>query len=274
MPTPLLYETHMHTPLCKHATGLPQEYAAVAKQRGLRGIIVTCHNPMPDGFSASVRMNVEEFDIYCEMVAKARAEWAGRVDVRLGLECDYFPGFEGWLEKQVESAPFHYLLGSVHPQIKEYKAAYWRGDAVAFFKQYYEHMAQAAETKLFDCLSHPDIVKNIAPSQWDLAAIFDDVCSALDRIAKAGSAMELNTSGLNKDLPEMNPGMAILAQMHARSIPVVIGGDAHVPKRAGDRFAVALNMLRETGYTHVSYFLDRKRQEIAISDALASLEQA
>ena len=48
----IVYESHSHTPLCKHAFGQPTEYAAVAEQRGLQGLIVTCHNPMPDGFSA------------------------------------------------------------------------------------------------------------------------------------------------------------------------------------------------------------------------------
>lgn len=267
-----MYETHSHTPLCKHATGEPEEYAEVAMARGLRGIIITCHNPMPDGFSASVRMGPEEFETYCAMVARARAAYAGRVDVRLGLECDYFPGFEKWLEKQVVSAKFHHLLGSVHPQIKEYKAAYWRNDPAAFFKQYYEHIAEAAETKWFDTISHPDIVKNIVPSKWNVIELMDDIRRALDRIAKTGCAMELNTSGVNKDLPEMNPGVTILGEMKARGIPVVIGADAHVPKRVGDGFAKALDILEGVGYSQVSFFLDRKRQDIAIRDARASLK--
>ena len=41
----MLYEMHMHTPLCKHAIGEPEEYAAMAERRGLAGIAVTCHNP-------------------------------------------------------------------------------------------------------------------------------------------------------------------------------------------------------------------------------------
>ncbi|HRX79610.1 MAG TPA: PHP domain-containing protein, partial [Pirellulaceae bacterium] len=117
MPEPLLFETHSHTPLCKHAVGMPTEYAAVAEARGLRGLLVTCHNPMPDGFSAGVRMSPEQFDEYVDLVAQTRDEWEGRVDVRLGLEADYFEGFEGWLERQLNSAEFHYVLGSVHPQI-------------------------------------------------------------------------------------------------------------------------------------------------------------
>ncbi|MCP4288071.1 MAG: histidinol-phosphatase, partial [Gammaproteobacteria bacterium] len=57
---PILYETHLHTPLCKHATGRPEEYAAVAERRGLKGIIVTCHNPTNDGWSPQTRMNLEQ----------------------------------------------------------------------------------------------------------------------------------------------------------------------------------------------------------------------
>ena len=41
MTEPVLYEQHMHTPLCKHARGEPGDYAAVAEQRGLKGIVVT-----------------------------------------------------------------------------------------------------------------------------------------------------------------------------------------------------------------------------------------
>ena len=267
----LLYETHMHTPLCKHAAGEPEDYAAVAQRRGLRGIIVTCHNPMPNGFSASVRMAPEQFDDYVAMVERARDAFAGRVEVRLGIECDYFPGFDDFLKEQIRSQPFHYVLGSVHPQTKEYKQAFWKGDARAYFRQYYAHLAEAARTGLFDCLAHPDIVKNVAPSQWDPAGLSDDIRGALDAVAEVGMAMELNTSGLNKDLPEMNPGPVILAQMRQRDIPVVVGADAHVPDRVGDGFLEAYDLLEQAGYEEVSYFLGRVRQTVPIDAARASL---
>ena len=84
--------------------------------------------------------------------------------------------------------------------------------------------------------------------------------------------MELNTSGLQKKLPEMNPGRVMLAEMHARGIPVVLGADAHVPGRVAADFVPALQLLHEIGFTHVHYFLNRQRQQVAIEDALASLQ--
>jgi histidinol-phosphatase (PHP family) len=274
MSAPLLYESHCHTPLCKHAIGWPTEYAAVAEQRGLKGIIITCHAPLPDNLGIDHRMGPEEFDRYVELVAAARAEFAGRVDVRLGLESDYFPGIEAWAEKLHARVPLHHVLGSVHMQVTHYKARYFTGDVFAYQQLYFEHLAESAETGLFDTLAHPDLVKNEAPDAWEFNRIRPFIERALDRIARTGVAMEINTSGLNKALPEMNPGPLMLQMMRERNIPVVIGADAHRPTRVGDRYEEALTQLESAGYHHVSLFLDRQRQDIPIAVARASLRAA
>ena len=268
---PVLYEMHMHTPLCKHAVGEPEEYAAVAQQRGLQGIVVTCHNPTDNGWSPQVRMSVAEFDDYVAMIERARQTWAGRVDVRLGIESDYVPGMEQWLEKFHNMAEFNHVLGSVHPQLAQYQERYLDGNYETFQRTYFEHLALAAESGLFDTLAHPDLVKNIAPDDWNLDRVLDTIHSSLDRIAAAGTAMELNTSGLNKNIAEMNPSAAILQEMQRRNIPVVIGADAHNPQRVSANFIDALDTLDTVGYTHVSLFLNRERKEIPLTQARDSL---
>jgi histidinol-phosphatase (PHP family) len=264
----------MHTPLCKHAIGQPEEYAARAEKRRLKGIIVTCHNPTVENWGAQYRMRLDQFEEYLALVERAHQAWAGRVDVRLGLESDYAPGMETWLEKLHSRAEFHYILGSVHPDLPEYKARYFKGDVVAFQKSYFEHLALAAETGLFDTLSHPDLVKNTYPQDWQLERLLDHLRACLDRIAVAGTAMELNTSGLHKAIREMNPGLAILREMRQRNIPVVIGADAHKPERVAADFEDALGLLQEAGYNHVSFFLNRQRHDVEISLALSSLWQS
>ena len=269
--TPLLYESHCHTPLCKHAFGEPDEYAAVAVARGFKGITFTCHCPLPDGFSANVRMTPGQFDDYVEMIAATRAAFADRLDVRLGLESDFYPGVEPWLEKLHARVPLSHVLGSIHYQVGDYRKLFYTGDVFSYQELYFEHLALSAESGLFDTLAHPDLIKNESPADWDFARIQPDIERALDRIAATGVAMELNTSGLNKTFPEMNPGSAMLALMRARNIPVVIGADAHRPGRVGDNYPTALRHLQTVGYTEVSFFLDRQRQSVAITDALASL---
>ncbi|HLS27675.1 MAG TPA: histidinol-phosphatase [Opitutales bacterium] len=272
--TPVLYESHMHTPLCNHAEGEPEEYAAVAEERGLKGIIVTCHNPIPGGWASDVRMAPDELDHYVQMVDRARQAMEGRVDVRLGMESDYVPGMERWLTKLHESHEFNHILGSVHPQVPHYFERYFRGDWFQYQQLYFEHIARAAESGLFDTMAHPDLIKNLAPHEWILERIWPYILRTLDRVAETGVAMELNTSGLNKTVPEMNPGPEILQEMAKRNIPVVIGADAHVPERVADQFEEAMNHLKEAGYNSINIFLNRERHEIEIGTALESLKKS
>jgi len=269
---PVLYEMHMHTPLCKHARGEPEDYAEVAKQRGLKGMVVTDHNPSDDGWSPGVRMSVAELVDYVEMVDRARMAWAGKIDIRLGMESDYAPGMETWLEKLHGMAAFHHVLGSVHPHIADYKARYYHDDIEAYQRIYFDHLAMAAETGLFDTIAHPDLVKNFSPPDWDIDRSIAFILPCLDRIAATGTAMELNTSGLNKAVAEMNPGRRMLEEMQNRNIPVVIGADAHDPHRVGANFMEALDMLSSAGYTCVSMFLDREREDLPIDQVRKSLK--
>ncbi len=268
---PIYFDSHMHTPLCKHAVGEPEEYAENGLARGLKGIIVTCHSPMPRNFWPHVRMGMHEFDEYVRIVQRAADEFRGRLDVKLGIESDYFPGFEDWIAELHQQADFHYCLGSVHWQGQDYHARYETGDVLEFRHTYFKLLADSAETGLFDCLAHPDLVKNYWPQRWNFDEVSDSIASALDRIAKTGVAMELNTSGLNKSYSEMNPGDRMLGMMRERGIPVVIGSDSHKPARVGENFYAALVALLDAGYQNVSVFEHRKRRELAISDVLASL---
>jgi histidinol-phosphatase (PHP family) len=228
---------------------------------------------MPDGFSSSVRMSLDQWEEYQDLVQQATEHWRGRVDVRLGLEADFFPGYETFLEQQIASAPLSYVLGSVHPQIAEYRERFSKPDPVEHQATYFQMLADAAETGLFDCISHPDLIKNESQADWRPERILPEIARALDRIARTGVAMELNTSGRLKKIPEMNPFPEMLRLMLERDIPVVLGADAHVPERVGDYYCEALELLASVGYQCVHYFVDRQSRAVTIPDALASLRR-
>ncbi len=270
----LFYDSHMHTPLCKHAWGEPEEYAQQALKAGLKGIIFTCHCPMPNGFWPTVRMSESEFDTYVALVQRAADAFKGKLDIRLGIESEYFPGCEEYIAALHQRADFHYVLGAVHWQAKEYLNKFETGTIENFRRTYFEHLARSAESGLYDSLAHPDLVKNYHPDSWCFAIVKNTVSTALDRIAATGVAMELNTSGLNKSYSEMNPGLEMLRMMADRKIPIVLGSDSHRAARVGEHFVTALNHLTEAGYEKVSYFLNRQRIDLPISDVLASLKKA
>ena len=273
MTEPILYDSHMHTPLCKHARGKPTAYAETAVKLGLKGITFTCHNPGPKGWSERVRMSLDQLGDYVNMVEQARWQYDGKLNVQLGLESDYIPGIEPFLKKLHKQADFQFILGSVHPQLPYYKETYYKnGDDTAYARGYFEHLAMAAESGLFDCLSHPDLIKNSMPDTWQVSDLLGDICHSLDRIAKTGVAMELNTSGIHKRYKEMNPGRNILAEMFQRNIPVVLGSDAHSPNRVAADFEDALETLADVGYTHITHYINHQQRHIHIQDALENIQ--
>jgi histidinol-phosphatase (PHP family) len=274
LPQPVLFDSHLHTPLCRHATGEPEEYVRRGLARGLRGVTFTCHSPMPGGWFEAVRMRPEELAEYVRRVESARHALEGEIEVRLGMESDFFPGMEWWLEELHRQADFHYILGSVHFFGPEYLARFgtWNNDL--FVATYFNHLAQAAESGLFDCLAHPDLIKNHRPEHWHLPRYRGVIARALDRIAATGVALELNTSGTTKAYAEMNPGLDFLRLMKERDIPVVLGSDSHHPQRVADQFEAALLALVDAGYRRVSQFDRRQREEVDIATALASLRPA
>ena len=271
MQNPIYFDSHMHTPLCKHAVGEPFEYAEAGRKAGLKGIIMTCHSPMPKEFSSDVRMSIDEFPYYVQLVEKTRQKYEGNFEVLLGIESDWFPGMEDWLIELHEKADFHYIIGSVHPFVQEYKTRFNNGNSLEFQKGYFNHLADAAESQLFDCISHPDVVKNMFPLEWDFSKLRDTVDDCLNRIEGCGTAMELNTSGLNKSYPEMNPSKEMLAMMREHNIPIVVSSDSHTPKRVGADFDKGLKCLKEVGYDKVSHFKERKRIDLNIQDVAKSM---
>ncbi|QQE10465.1 histidinol-phosphatase [Planctomycetota bacterium] len=274
MPQPILYETHTHTTLCKHADGSISDYADHAIARNLAGLTVTCHNPLPDNLSIAVRMREDQLPEYLKLVADAKAKYANKLDVLTGMEFDFAPEFIPYLQNQIESTKFDYCLGSIHPQTDYYMDRYHSDDPFENQKIYFDMIAKVAESKLFDCVSHPDLIKIFTKKHWNYEAIEPVIIDMLDRVAVTNVAMELNTSGEIKSFPEFNPSTRILEKMFKRSIPVVIGSDSHTPKRVADRWEKALNTLASVGYTEINYFKNRERIAVPIQNALASLTPA
>ena len=268
---PLLFESHCHTPLCRHAVGEPQAYAQAALQRNLAGINITCHGPTPREWGHC--MKSFEWPEYRRICARARDEYAGRIAVKTGIECDFLPSLTSYWREFLKSHELSHVLGSVHPQVEEYRRQFWNGDAFDYQKKYFELLAQSAETGLFDTLSHPDLVKNTVADDWDLERIMPFIEKSLDRIAATNACMELNTSGRNKRISEMNPAPAILRAINERGIRIVLGADAHVPERVSEGFEDALDLLRDCGFTQVSFFVDRVRRDVAVDAARASLKK-
>jgi histidinol-phosphatase (PHP family) len=201
---------------------------------------------------------VYDLDAYVEAIVQARERG---LPVKLGLEVDYVPGREDETRALLAPYPWDYLLGSVHyvdgfgvdaepPVVDEVGVdEAWR--------RYFDLLARAALSGLFDSLSHPDLVKFFGQR----AAAFD-YAEIADAIAESGVAVEVSTAGLRKPVGELYPHPDFLAECRERGVPVTTGSDAHSPEVVGRDFDLARELLRSAGYETVTVFESRRaRQE-------------
>lgn len=202
---------------------------------------------------------VYDLEPYVESVVSARGRG---LPVKLGLEVDYVPGREEDTRELLAPYPWDYLLGSVH-YIGDLSVDGEEGllvDAVGVeeaWRLYFETLASAAHSGLFDSLSHPDLVKIFGAR----AASFD-YGAVVDAIADSGVAVEVSTAGLGKPVRELYPHPEFLAACRAHDVPVTLASDAHSPDVVGRDFDQALELLRAAGYETVTVFEQRRgRQE-------------
>jgi histidinol-phosphatase (PHP family) len=260
-------DTHVHTVLCRHATGMPLDYAKAAFARGLPEICITDHAPAPDGYDPSNRMEEDSFPLYLEWVSEAARAYPGRV--RLGVEADFYPGCEAYLPRFLDSAPFDLVLGSVH-FIDDWgfdnpaNLERWRtSDLRSVWKDYLDLVRRLVELRWFDALSHFDLPKKFG-HRLPEADQRELVAPVLDVIAASGLAMELNTGGLRKPVGEIYPSRVILDLMNERSIPILFGSDAHAPDETGEGFGQAVALARQAGYTSTVRFQNRKSRSVPL----------
>lgn len=258
---------HTHTPLCKHAAGHPREYAARAVELGLPELGLSDHSPMRTAFD-DWRMDWEEFPRYLDMVDEARADFPG-LPIRLGLEVDYLEGHEAWIDELSRAADFDYLIGAVHyiapgwdVDNPKHLSRFTEGSVEDIWALYWRLYEKAIRTRLFDFMAHPDLPKKFGHRPaGDLRRFYEPVIQAL---VDTGTAFEINTAGLRKDVREMYPAREFLELAHSANVPLLINSDAHAPEEVGADFAKAIKVAREAGYTETLRFEKRRRRAVGL----------
>lgn len=253
----------MHTPLCRHASGEPVDYARRAVEIGLAEIGFSDHSPMRRDDFDDWRMRFDQLDEYVGKVRRAQADFPQLI-IRLALEVDYLPGHEDWIQELAARHPWDYLIGSVHyvsdswaidnpHMISEWK----KRDPKEVWTIYFDRLRMAAESGLFEIIGHADLPKKFGHTlPVDDVGLYDPFLRAA---ANSGCAIELNTAGLRKDCREIYPSRDFLLRARGHGLPITFGSDAHAPGEVGLNFGEALLLARSVGYSNHLSFAQRER---------------
>ncbi|MBP3731492.1 MAG: PHP domain-containing protein, partial [Mailhella sp.] len=126
------------------------------------------HSPRPEGYDYPSEYRdhlAATFDDYIREVSELR-EGQKNCEVLLGLEADWLEDEVPYLKCMIKAHDYDYVIAGIHFLGRwgmDSSAADWadftQEKKYALYEQYYRTMAKMAETRLFQIVAHPDLVK-------------------------------------------------------------------------------------------------------------------
>ncbi len=262
-----LPDYHIHTFLCGHASGIPEEYVKFAINANLKEIGFSDHAPLPEHLSPGITMSPDMTDYYIDMIEELRALHWGVISIKIGFEVD-FPFHDSFDKTYLYDQRIDYLIGSCHFlddwafDNPRYMDKYDKIDINEVYERYYEILNYLAASKSFNIIGHFDLVKKFGhrPTK-DLSKIVEETAKLISRY---NIAVEINTAGLRKPVSEIYPSSDIVDILFSNNVPITLGSDSHAPEEVGYCFDKAIALIKKAGYRKIAGFEKRKMFDIVL----------
>ncbi|MGF7137899.1 histidinol-phosphatase HisJ family protein [Roseimarinus sediminis] len=257
-----LVDYHMHTTFSDGKDHYPA-FLEQARKKDLAEIGFTDHITLQPVDWAMKEM---DYPVMKENLKSLCNNFSEDVQVRFGIEVDYFPDKEEELRALIAYFPADFVIGSVHFidqwNFDSDKTLYGKWSNDELYRKYFQLVQQAARSGLFDVIAHLDLIKKFACwPENDQSHLFEET---LKVIKEADVVMELNTSGFDFPCREFYPSKKIIEMAARIGVPVTLGSDAHEPSQLARHFDQAIQWLKEAGYTKITRFRNRQRGTISI----------
>jgi histidinol-phosphatase (PHP family) len=156
------FDLHMHTTYCDGKYSA-EEMVLAAIEHGLKTVGLSGHSFT--WFDTSYCMSLEDTQAYIEEVNSLKEKYAGKIQVLLGTELDY------WAD--IDTAPYDYLIGSSHYILKDgdyldvdcklemtmdEANSHFGGDMAAMAAAYYEQVGSIVSKTGCDIIGHFDLI--------------------------------------------------------------------------------------------------------------------
>lgn len=260
MSSPLLdtlSDGHVHTKLCRHATGEMEEYVLSAIKCGLREIIFLEH--MEEGIKSPIItwLSEEDFDLYFIEGHRLKEKYKEKIQVKLGVELGYNALCRSKLLDRIQarqwdkiSLSYHFYPVAGEPHINLLSRSPQNTIRVRqrhphqIAKAYLEGLIDAVDYFPGHTLSHLDAALRHIPEINFAKHHLPLVKRLLEAVKKKGMSLELNTSGYEYQT-DCFPEKAIIRLAKNMDIPFVVGSDAHKPQDVGRHFNRVTQTLQE-----------------------------
>lgn len=267
-------DMHMHTWFSTDSEACPCDMADEAVRKGLKTICFTDHFDKDD--LEWGEEGIFDVDAYFVEMQKLQEEYAGKLNIRIGIELGLRTYLKDYYEELTKKYPFDFVIGSVHnvPYKKDAEGNILYTDPAAekLFtdrtdKEAYRLMMETTleNVRTSDCfqtLGHLDYVVRYGKSRekeysyTDYADIIDEILKLLIEKEKG---LEVNSAGLKYGLPFAHPHPDVLKCYRELGGEIItIGADAHKPEHIAYDFAKAEEILKSCGFKYYTEFFEQK----------------
>ena len=264
-----MIDYHIHTERSGDGEGSIIEACESAVNAGLSEICITEHADFDPTDPCYVEL---DYKLYKDQVDAARAAFAGRLNIRFGVEVDFQEKHRSRICDFFDGKEFDYIIGSAHYVdgilLEDHERLYPGKEPKEVYDPYFENVLAVVETGWFDTLAHLDLCKRYGVryfGAFDPKPHWQQITAILKAVIDKGMTLEVNTSGLRQSPQDTYPCKEIMEQyyiMGGRSI--VVGSDAHIPNDIGAGISTALDMIRDIGFESVDTYDGRRRGIITL----------
>lgn len=197
----------------------------------------------------------ETMNVFVDAILQAKEKWRSEgVDLKLGIEADYFVGCERELEELLHGYPWDYVIGSVHfvdgwgfdnPQtVHKFEGI----DMTELYDRFFTTVEKAIRSELFDFVAHLDNLKVFNFQVDDIDFRMDWYKRIAEVLAETGTATEVN-AGLYYRYPvkEMCPGRDFVKILVEHGVEFTVSSDSHYPDDLGKFTEMNADMLKDLG---------------------------
>ena len=253
------WDGHVHSGFCPHGSGHPtRDYVERAIRLGFRRVSILEHYPLPPDFpwpetARPVCFGPGMVERYLDETLALRREFADRIEVLVGFEWDFLPGWERWTRSELDRVGLrvqdgllsvHFVKGGIVDEAAEFftRDVLPRvgGALEAAYEAYYDVLLDAVRSDLGEFkprrLGHINLIRKFqvaipAPGEYR-----ERILAIVEEASAKGMQLDFNMSGLRQSRcgePYLPEWLIERVKSGEPEIECVFGSDAHSPDEVG-----------------------------------------
>lgn len=271
----MLADIHMHTS-ASHGKNTVEEMYYAANEKGIDIQGFSEHAPRPHKYSYPIEYNKHlsyNFPQYIESVSHIKKCGFEHHKVLLGVEIDWLPSENLFMDSVISMYNFDYIIGGVHFLGSwgfDFTIEDWRNLSLSqcymHYKNYFASLKEMVCSKLMHVVAHFDLIKIFTPSifrAWINSAEGQKIVSELlIAIRDSGMSLEVSSAGLRKFCKEIYPCLEIIKMAKAQDVSICFSSDAHCKNTIGFAFNQLFYYTKSVGYCAYRIFEKGKAKVI------------